>query len=101
MPPWGIWPFVIRPFVIHWSLVIGHWSFSVREGGPVNDLYRYLVDLHHPQPHLPRVLMAGPLLSTTCGALGCFIILRRMAFLGDALAHSMLAGVTAGFLLMK
>jgi manganese/iron transport system permease protein/iron/zinc/copper transport system permease protein len=67
----------------------------------MNSLYQYLVDLHHAQPHLPRVLMAGTLVSTTCGALGCFIILRRMAFLGDALAHSMLAGVTAGYLLMK
>jgi manganese/iron transport system permease protein/iron/zinc/copper transport system permease protein len=63
--------------------------------------YEYLVELHRAQPHLPRVLMAGTLVSTTCGALGCFIILRRMAFLGDALAHSMLAGVVAGYLLMK
>jgi manganese/iron transport system permease protein/iron/zinc/copper transport system permease protein len=64
-------------------------------------VYDWLVELHQTQPHLPRVLMAGTLVSTTCGALGCFIILRRMAFLGDALAHSMLAGVTAGYLLMK
>jgi manganese/iron transport system permease protein/iron/zinc/copper transport system permease protein len=67
----------------------------------VNELYQWLVDVHQAQPHLPRVLMAGALVSSTCGALGCFIILRRMAFLGDALAHSMLAGVTAGYLLMK
>jgi len=67
----------------------------------MNALYQYLVDLHHTHPHLPRVWLAGTLVSTTCGALGCFIILRRMAFLGDALAHSMLAGVTAGYLLMK
>lgn len=67
----------------------------------MNAAYQYLVELHYSQPHLPRVLMAGTLVSTTCGALGCFIILRRMAFLGDALAHSMLAGVVAGYLLMK
>jgi ABC-type Mn2+/Zn2+ transport system permease subunit/Mn-dependent DtxR family transcriptional regulator len=67
----------------------------------VNDLYLWLVEAHRAQPHLPRVLMAGALVSSTCGALGCFIILRRMAFLGDALAHSMLAGVTAGYLVMK
>ena len=64
-------------------------------------MYDWLVELHQTQPHLPRVLMAGTLVSTTCGALGCFIILRRMAFLGDALAHSMLAGVVSGYLLMK
>jgi ABC-type Mn2+/Zn2+ transport system permease subunit/Mn-dependent DtxR family transcriptional regulator len=67
----------------------------------MNGLFDWLVELHQAQPHLPRVLLAGMLVSTTCGALGCFIILRRMAFLGDALAHSMLAGVTAGYLLMK
>jgi ABC-type Mn2+/Zn2+ transport system permease subunit/Mn-dependent DtxR family transcriptional regulator len=67
----------------------------------MNALYDFLVDLHHSQPHLPRVLLAGTLVSTTCGALGCFIILRRMAFLGDALAHSLLAGVVAGYLIMK
>lgn len=67
----------------------------------MSGLFDWLVELHQTQPHLPRVLLAGTLVSTTCGVLGCFIILRRMAFLGDALAHSMLAGVTAGYLLMK
>ena len=67
----------------------------------MNGIYEWLVEMQHAQPHLPRVLLAGTFVSTTCGALGCFIILRRMAFLGDALAHSMLAGVTAGYLLMK
>jgi manganese/iron transport system permease protein/iron/zinc/copper transport system permease protein len=67
----------------------------------MNGVFDWLVEWHQTQPHLPRVLLAGTLVSTTCGALGCFIILRRMAFLGDALAHSMLAGVTAGYLLMK
>lgn len=67
----------------------------------MNALYDWLVEVHVSQPHLLRVLIAGTLVSTTCGALGCFIILRRMAFLGDALAHSMLAGVVAGYLLMK
>jgi ABC-type Mn2+/Zn2+ transport system permease subunit/Mn-dependent DtxR family transcriptional regulator len=67
----------------------------------MNSIYDWLVETHNAQPHLPRVLLAGTFVSTTCGALGCFIILRRMAFLGDALAHSMLAGVTAGYLIMK
>lgn len=46
-------------------------------------------------------LLAGILVSVVCGVMGCFIILRRMAFLGDALAHAMLAGVVGGYLLMK
>jgi ABC-type Mn2+/Zn2+ transport system permease subunit/Mn-dependent DtxR family transcriptional regulator len=67
----------------------------------MNEWFIWLQEWHLHSPHLPRVLLAGTLVSTTCGAIGCFIILRRMAFLGDALAHSMLAGVTAGYLIMK
>jgi manganese/iron transport system permease protein/iron/zinc/copper transport system permease protein len=32
---------------------------------------------------------------------GCLVILRRMAFLGDALSHAMIAGVAGGYLFMK
>lgn len=60
-----------------------------------------LLEWNRQQPHLARVYLAGALVSTTCGVIGCFMILRRMSFLGDALAHSMLAGVTSGYLLMK
>ena len=51
--------------------------------------------------HLIKPLIAGTLVSITCSVIGCFIILRRMAFLADAIAHSMLAGVIAGYLLTK
>ncbi len=56
---------------------------------------------HQVNSHLVRALLAGILVSIVCGVTGCFIILRRMAFLGDAIAHAMLAGVVAGYLLMK
>lgn len=48
-----------------------------------------------------RSLIALALVSSVCSVIGCFIVLRRMSFLADALAHSMLAGVVAGYLLMK
>ena len=48
-----------------------------------------------------KALIGGSLAAAACGAIGCFIVLRGMAFLGDALSHSMLAGVTAGYLLMQ
>ncbi len=41
------------------------------------------------------------MVAVVCGVMGCFVILRRMAFLGDALSHAMLAGVTAGYLFMQ
>lgn len=67
----------------------------------LSDAYEWLVAFHRQQPHLIKALLAGTLVSTVCGVIGCFIILRRMAFLGDAIAHAMLAGVVVGFLLMK
>ena len=48
-----------------------------------------------------KALIGGCLVAIVCGVIGCFIILRRMAFLGDALAHAMLAGVTAGYLFLR
>jgi manganese/iron transport system permease protein/iron/zinc/copper transport system permease protein len=48
-----------------------------------------------------RALLAGSLVAIVCAVIGCYVILRRMAFLGDALSHAMLAGVTAGYLFMK
>ena len=51
--------------------------------------------------YLIKPLATGTLVSIVCSVLGCFIILRRMAFLADAIAHSMLAGVIAGYLIVK
>lgn len=56
---------------------------------------------HATNGHVMRALIAGVLVSVVCGVIGCFIILRRMAFLGDAIAHAMLAGVVAGYLFMQ
>ena len=48
-----------------------------------------------------RPLLVGTLVSIVCSVIGCFIVLRRMSFLADAIAHSMLAGVIAGYLITK
>ena len=48
-----------------------------------------------------KALIGGSLSAVACGVIGVFIVLRRMAFLGDALSHAMLAGVTAGYLFMQ
>jgi ABC-type Mn2+/Zn2+ transport system permease subunit len=40
-----------------------------------------------------NALLAGILLGSTCGLLGCFVVLRGLAFVGDALSHSVLPGV--------
>jgi manganese/iron transport system permease protein/iron/zinc/copper transport system permease protein len=64
-------------------------------------IHEWLVELYRHDPAFPRAILAGLLVSTVCAVVGCFIVLRRMSFLADAVSHSMLAGVVAGYLLMK
>jgi len=46
-----------------------------------------------------RALLASSVVGITCGILGCFVVLRRMALIGDALSHAILPGVVVGFML--
>jgi ABC-type Mn2+/Zn2+ transport system permease subunit/Mn-dependent DtxR family transcriptional regulator len=39
------------------------------------------------------------LVGIACGVLGCFVVLRRMALIGDALSHAVLPGVVIAFVL--
>lgn len=48
---------------------------------------------------LVRALLAGLMVAAIAGPLGCLVLWRRMAFFGDALAHSALLGIALGFLL--
>ena len=47
-----------------------------------------------------RALLAGSLVGITCGLLGCFIVLRNMSLIGDALSHSILPGVVLAYVLV-
>jgi ABC-type Mn2+/Zn2+ transport system permease subunit/Mn-dependent DtxR family transcriptional regulator len=47
-----------------------------------------------------RALLASSLVGIMCGILGCFIVLRNMSLVGDALAHAILPGVVVAFLLV-
>lgn len=46
-----------------------------------------------------RALIASVIVGVVCSILGVYIVLRGMAFLGDAMAHTILPGVVAAFLL--
>lgn len=50
-------------------------------------------------PFLQRSLMAGVLVAISCSIAGTFVVLRGLAFLGDALAHGVLPGVAGALLL--
>ena len=46
-----------------------------------------------------RALVAAVLVGVVCSVLGTYVVLRGMAFFGDALAHTILPGVVIAFLL--
>src|SRR5512140_2643324 len=46
-----------------------------------------------------QALFAGLLVSIACAIAGTFIVLRGLAFIGDALAHGVLPGIALAFLL--
>ncbi len=48
---------------------------------------------------MQRGMIAAILVGLVCSVIGCYIVLRSMAFLGDALAHSILPGVAVAYLL--
>ncbi len=47
-----------------------------------------------------RALITSILVGCTCGVLGCFIVLRNMSLIGDALSHSILPGIYVAFILV-
>jgi zinc transport system permease protein len=47
---------------------------------------------------LVRALLAGVGVALVAGPLGCFIVWRRLAYVGDTLAHAALLGVALGLL---
>ncbi len=48
---------------------------------------------------MQRALVAAVIVGILCAIIGCYVVLRSMAFLGDALAHSILPGVAIAYLL--
>jgi ABC-type Mn2+/Zn2+ transport system permease subunit len=47
---------------------------------------------------MQRALVASLIVGVLCAVVGCYVVLRSMAFLGDALAHAILPGVAIAFL---
>ncbi len=47
---------------------------------------------------MQRALVASIIVGVACAIIGCYIVLRSMAFLGDALAHAILPGVAVAYL---
>ncbi|GIW72852.1 MAG: hypothetical protein KatS3mg102_2394 [Planctomycetota bacterium] len=45
------------------------------------------------------VILTGFLAAASCGLLGCYLVLRRLSMLGDAISHAALPGIVIAFLL--
>lgn len=48
---------------------------------------------------MQRGMLAAILVGVVCAVIGCYVVLRSMAFMGDAMAHAILPGVAVAYLL--
>ncbi len=46
-----------------------------------------------------RIMATAACCSVACGTIGCFLVLRRMSLLGDAISHAILPGLAIAFIL--
>src|SRR5688572_22932185 len=44
------------------------------------------------------MIVQGAMVSVALGLIGCFLVVRGMSLLGDALSHSVLPGIVLGFI---
>jgi manganese/iron transport system permease protein len=63
------------------------------------DILRDLFYAPISQPFMQRAILAAIMIGLTSGVMGAYVITRGMAFLGDALAHTVMPGVAVAFLL--
>lgn len=49
-------------------------------------------------PFIQRAMLEIIIVGALCGLLGCFVVLRGLAFIGDALAHAVFPGVVLSYI---
>ncbi|AOZ72000.1 anchored repeat-type ABC transporter permease subunit [Boudabousia tangfeifanii] len=60
----------------------------------------FIQDLFNPLlSFLPRALVVAVMAAVICGVIGTHVVLRGMAFIGDAVAHSVFPGLAVAFVL--
>ncbi len=47
------------------------------------------------------IMLTGVLVASACALLGCFLVLRRMAMMSDAISHSILPGLVGGYFIAQ
>lgn len=51
------------------------------------------------QAFMQRAFVVALICGLVCGAVGCFVVLRGMAFIGDAVSHAVFPGVAIAFII--
>jgi manganese/iron transport system permease protein len=60
----------------------------------------FINDLMNPDLRfLPKALIIAVMSSIVCGVIGCYVVLRGMAFIGDAVAHAVFPGLAVAFVI--
>ncbi len=59
---------------------------------------RFFLESLYKYQFLQHAVIAGVLVGITCGVIGCFIILRGTALMGDAISHAVLPGVALAYI---
>lgn len=58
----------------------------------------FFTDLFNPElAFLPKALLVAVMSSIVCGVIGTYVVLRGMAFIGDAVAHAVFPGLAVAF----
>ncbi|MCU0445654.1 MAG: metal ABC transporter permease [Microscillaceae bacterium] len=47
------------------------------------------------------IILTGALVASCCALLGCFLVLRKMTMVGDAISHAVLPGIVIAYLLAQ
>jgi manganese/iron transport system permease protein len=64
---------------------------------PIQD---FVTDLFNPDlAFLPKALFVAVMSSIVCGVVGTYVVLRGMAFIGDAVAHAVFPGLAVAFVI--
>jgi ABC-type Mn2+/Zn2+ transport system permease subunit len=63
----------------------------------MNNIWQWLMAPFEYQ-FMQNALWASLFIAITCGVIGSYVVLRRLAFIGDALAHTALPGVVIAYL---
>ena len=63
-------------------------------------IVEFFTDLFNPDlAFLAKALAIAVMASIVCGVIGCYVVLRGMAFIGDAVAHAVFPGLAVAFVI--